>query len=81
MARPLLKNSTEKNFPFLTVSGRQKDNENALTELLIHASSVLECIDFDELLEPLSAILLNPEKVLVSRKRSVLQNFNDSIKL
>ena len=81
MARPLLQNSTEKSFPFLTVSGGQKDNENALTELLIHAASVLECIDFDELLEPLSAILLNPEKVLVSRKRSVLQNFNDSIKL
>ena len=79
MARPLLKNSTEKSFPFLTVSGRQKDNENALTELLIHAASVLECIDFDELLEPLSSILLNPEKVLVSRKRSVWQNVNDSI--
>ncbi|CAH3163087.1 unnamed protein product, partial [Porites evermanni] len=66
LARSLLENSAETNFPFLPILESQKDIGKALSEVLIHTTSVFECIDFDKLLEPLSAILLSPRKILDS---------------
>jgi len=42
--------------------------ENALPEILFHVTSVLQCNNFDGLLEPLKAIILVPSSMLVGRK-------------
>ena len=68
MAKDLLKNVKGLGFPFFPVQETQGEIERALSEILFHVASVLRCIEFDEMLDPLRKILLAPSDMLVSRK-------------
>ena len=68
LAKDLLKNSQGPGFPFLPFQDTDSVIANALSEILFHVTSVLQCIDFDGILEPLKAIILAPNSVLVGGK-------------
>lgn len=68
MAKDILKNSQGLGFPFLSFQDTDSVVENALPEILFHVTSVLQCNNFDGLLEPLKAIILVPSSMLVGRK-------------
>lgn len=70
LATVLLENSQEVAFPFRRVHDGQSEIEKALPEVLIHATAVFQCIDFDGLLKPLNAILRNPAELQVTQKNS-----------
>ena len=66
MVETLLKNTQSAGFPFLTVEETHGEIEKALPDILFHVTTVLRCIDFDELLTPLREIFLAPGQMLVS---------------
>lgn len=74
MASALLDPSQEVGLPFLPIHERQSEIETALPEVIIHATSVLQCIDFDELMEPLNSILLSPGEILVRLSVSLIKS-------
>ena len=65
MAKDLLKNPQGLGFPFLPFQDTDSMIENALPEILFHVTIVLQCINFDGILEPLKAIILAPSSMLV----------------
>lgn len=62
----LLRNPQDLGFPLPTVHENCSEAEKALPDILFHVTSVLRCIDFDELLNPLREIFLAPRQMLVS---------------
>ncbi|XP_022797655.1 E3 ubiquitin-protein ligase rnf213-alpha-like isoform X3 [Stylophora pistillata] len=66
LVRDLLKNSQNSDFSFLVGQETQSETEKALPEILFHVTSVLRCIGFDELLNPLREIVLAPSEMLNS---------------
>ena len=71
LATVLLENSQGVTFPVLRVHDSQSEIEKALPEILIHATAVFQCIDFDGLLKPLNAILRNPAELQVTQKNTL----------
>ena len=68
----LLNNSQGVDFPGLTIHPEQTTQEQYLAEIVIHAASVLQCVDYDDLLEPLRMLLLDPKSLQV--RLLLLQN-------
>ncbi len=68
MAKDLLKSSQGLGFSFLPVQESRSEIEKALPDILFHVTSVLRCIEFDEMLEPLRRIVVAPNYMIVSPK-------------
>ncbi|KAJ7339360.1 hypothetical protein OS493_005754 [Desmophyllum pertusum] len=66
LAKDLFQNSQGLGFPFFPVQETQNDIETYLLEIVFHLTSVLLCVDFDEMLEPLRGIVLAPRHMLRS---------------
>lgn len=66
MAKDLFQDSQGLVSPFLPVQETQNDIETSLLEIVFHLTSVLLCVDFDEMLEPLRGIVIAPRHMLVS---------------
>ncbi|XP_022806306.1 E3 ubiquitin-protein ligase RNF213-like [Stylophora pistillata] len=66
LLKNLLKNPQNVGFPFLTVEETHSEKEKALTDIVFHATSVLRCVEFDELLTPLREIFLAPGQIVNS---------------
>ncbi|XP_078382607.1 E3 ubiquitin-protein ligase rnf213-alpha-like isoform X3 [Oculina patagonica] len=66
VAKDLFKNSQGLGLPFLPIQEIQSEIEKALPEILFHVTTILRCIEFDEMVEPLRRIVLAPNHMMGS---------------